>query len=450
MDIPIIFPGVPKKFETNQWIFPNLALVQLGTVLKMSGYRPIIINIPQNELLEVNYKFSFDDVSKYSIICISAYSFQLDVVRNFIKKIKSKDNIIIIGGALASTSPEEALEYCGADFAIEGEGDVALPKLVDFITKDTGELNSIENLWYKKNGKLKFTFKSYIKDLDSLPIIDFKIQNFREMYSKIYKKVSYAYFPLESSRGCYANCTFCSSKQIMGNWRKKSAERLIEELRLLKETYPGLFKLKNFGISYIDNTATANSRRILKFAKLKQEEGIEVPWSCMSRINEYKSENKEVLIEMAKSNNFVIFFGIEAGYNKGLLKINKKIDVQQIENTIKLCLQCNIPILDLSFIVGFPWESEIEIERTIDFAKKMKMLAPLRIKVNINYFILFKRTAIYEELRKEYENTLDFDKLNSRELIDRHWNKNVSKFEIIKKINEFNEFNKQFELTRPN
>jgi len=50
--ILVIFPEIPEKFESPQWIYPNLTLMQLGTILKTADYRPIILNMPQNKLLD--------------------------------------------------------------------------------------------------------------------------------------------------------------------------------------------------------------------------------------------------------------------------------------------------------------------------------------------------------------------------------------------------------------
>ncbi len=444
--ILVIFPEIPEKFESPQWIYPNLTLVQLGTILKTADYRPIILNMPQNKLLDLPNANSIEGLSEIPIACISAWSFQLNVVRDLINRLKEQGMTVIIGGALTSTSPEEAVLYCNADFAIEGEGDFALPKLIDFLLKGDRNLDTIENVWYQENDSLKFTYKSYIKNLDELPIPDFKIQNFDELYAKIFKKMKFASFPLESSRGCYANCSFCSSKLIMGNWRKKSAQRLVDELSALKQTYPNLFKRQNLGINYIDNTMTADTQRVLEFAKLKQEGNLDISWACMSRVNELVDKKREVITEMVKSGNKLLFFGIEAGYDEGLKRINKGITIEQVNNTVKLCLDCKVPILNLSFIVGFPWETSEDVDKTISYAKKLEQLAPTQIKTSISPFILFKRTQIYADLKKEYAQKQNLDDYTSLDLINEYWNKNIFKKVLLQKIREFNRSQKKIEL----
>ncbi len=443
--ILLIFPDIPKKFETTQWMYPNLALIQLGTILKNADYEPILLNIPQSKILDIPYTDILQNLSGISAACISAYSFQLNIVKKLIHTFKEHQIPVILGGALASTSPAEALQYCDADYAVEGEGDISLPRLLDFLLKGNIKIEEIGNLWYKNNGKLKFTFNMLIEDLDTLPILDFKLQNYEELFQKIFNKSEIAFFPLESSRGCYANCTFCSSKRIMGHWRKKSPERLLNEIFLLQEAYPRLFKHQNFGVIYIDNTATADPKRILKFAKLKRDADLTVFWTCMSRINEFLPNRTELISAMTESGNRSIFFGIEAGYNEGLKRIHKRITIEQIDKIVKLWIKYGLSILNLSFIVGFPWETMDEIEQTLNYAKALKQLSPNRIKVSISYFNLFKRTQLYEDLKKQYADELNLDELTSIDLIDRNWCK-VPKRAVLYKIHEFDEFNRRFDL----
>lgn len=433
----VIFPEIPARFESSQWIYPNYTLIQLGTILKDAGHDPVILNIPQSKMLGDHDPRFIDVLEKIPIACISAYSFQLNVVRDLVKRLKEKEMHVLLGGALASTSPEEALHFCHADYAIEGEGDVALPKLLEFIVEGKGTLDGIENVWYLRNGQLKFTFKSFIDNLDDLPLPDFTLQNYKEMYSKIFKKIAHTFFPLESSRGCYANCNFCSSKHIMGNWRKKTARRMLDELHLFRETYPRLFKRQNFGIIYVDNTATADPKRMLEFSRLKQEENLEIPWACMGRINEFVTSRKELIQEMVKSRNLMIFFGIEAGYDEGLREINKKITIEQINTAINLCLDAGLAMLNLSFIVGFPWETLEDIEKTIAYAKRLKQIAPNRIVTSISRFLLFKRTPIYETLKQEHAPELNLDELTSLDLIKRNWNEHVPDYALLQKVREF-------------
>lgn len=65
-------------------------------------------------------------------------------------------NATLVGGGPGINSDTKRLfRFAGLDYAIKGEGENALPKLVQAILKkDTGAIKNIEGIVYKQNGKL--------------------------------------------------------------------------------------------------------------------------------------------------------------------------------------------------------------------------------------------------------------------------------------------------------
>jgi radical SAM superfamily enzyme YgiQ (UPF0313 family) len=65
-----------------------------------------------------------------------------------------------------------------------------------------------------------------------------------------------------------------------------------------------------------------------------------------------------------------IFFGIESGDLESLAKIRKKMSLESIRAAVELVKARGIRCSGF-FMVGFPWEDEVLIERTAEFATSL-------------------------------------------------------------------------------
>ncbi|HOD37607.1 MAG TPA: radical SAM protein [Candidatus Marinimicrobia bacterium] len=137
--------------------------------------------------------------------------------------LKSK---IIVGGAAATIQPREFLEQ-GADFVIKGEGELALPRLLNELEKDQPSLAPIPNLvWRDKTGVIQENPVNFIEDLNSLPSADYQTPGTPTYY---YQKKPHAI--LITSRGCPHHCSFCCIHQTMGSrYRLRSVENVLNEM----------------------------------------------------------------------------------------------------------------------------------------------------------------------------------------------------------------------------
>jgi radical SAM superfamily enzyme YgiQ (UPF0313 family) len=66
----------------------------------------------------------------------------------------------------------------------------------------------------------------------------------------------------------------------------------------------------------------------------------------------------------------VLQFGTESANNKMLEAYNKMITTEQVEFTVKKCVEEDIFQIATTFILGGPFESRETVEESINFAKK--------------------------------------------------------------------------------
>ena len=137
------------------------------------------------------------------------------------------DITIIAGGAHASALPEETLSSTDLDIVAIGEGDRSLPEIV--LGK---ELAGIDGIAYKRDGCVRVNpRRGPITDLDSLPLPEWGLYDLNKYrISDVMARRSPAGW-LETSRGCPFNCCFCNHGVFGRNFRPKSPERVLREIR---------------------------------------------------------------------------------------------------------------------------------------------------------------------------------------------------------------------------
>jgi hypothetical protein len=129
---------------------------------------------------------------------------------------------IAAGGFLASRNPEESIEH-GADAAVAGDGEEAVPELINALRGD-GDLSRVTNLVYRgPDGSPVGPLRQRLFAVDDIqvPIPE--------------GDVSSMLIPYESMRGCPYKCAFCSYPLVSTKWRYKSAQKIIDDFRAIEE-----------------------------------------------------------------------------------------------------------------------------------------------------------------------------------------------------------------------
>ncbi|KXA99004.1 hypothetical protein AKJ42_03885, partial [candidate division MSBL1 archaeon SCGC-AAA261C02] len=229
------------------------------------------------------------------------------------------DCTTVIGGAHATSAAEEVLGECPhIDIAVRGEGEETLRELVS-----SKNLSSIKGITYREDGEIvENEDRKIIRDLDLLPFPAYHLLPMEK-----YKVGGIKYATMMTSRGCPFDCIFCSSSEICGKtWRAKSPERVLDQIRLLKEEYG------RREIEFLDDTFTLDNERARKICDLLIEGGLDVSWSCSSRVDTIDNSLAEKLKE---AGCHTVYMGIESGVQKILDKLKKGITLEQVKKAVR-------------------------------------------------------------------------------------------------------------------
>src|SRR5262249_27510085 len=141
------------------------------------------------------------------------------------------------------------------------------------------------------------------------------------------------------------------------NFRLKSTEKMIEDMRYLKKTYG----INNF--SLVHDMYTVNRKKVVEFCEALLDIDEDFLWSCSARTDGVDSE---LLALMAEAGCRGIFFGVETGSRRLQRVINKKLDLDKAWERIADAdrHQMNTAV---ALITAFPDEKREDLRDTIHY-----------------------------------------------------------------------------------
>ncbi|MBD3164418.1 radical SAM protein [Candidatus Woesearchaeota archaeon] len=390
-DILFVVPQFSyKTLDEASTRCPPLGIAILASVLEEKGYD---VEILDSFALGLDKKQITDYVvsENPTVIGISSVTANYPESIQLINSIKrvNPDIIIIYGGPHVTIMPETVIKFKSINYAVLGEAEETIVELLDFILKSKGQLGKIKGIAYRdNNGHVKINqARDFIKDINKLPMPAYHLLPMNHYRSYGWLDLGRKFCSMITSRGCPFQCTYCTSSNIFGyRWRYRSPEKVMEEIRLLYDKY----KVRH--IYFQDDEFTVNHDRVMKICDMIIDQKLDLVWECLTRVSHV---DEPLLRKMSEAGCRSILFGIECGYQEGIDKINKKITLKQAVDAVNLSKNYGISP-KVTFMMGFPWEGEKEIKKTIRFAKKLK--ADLTFFNTLNPY---PHTPIYYQIKKE-------------------------------------------------
>lgn len=372
MRITLIYPNISKverygsKIGESGGTQQPLGIAYLGAHLRTRGHDVMLIDAETERL-------GIDDIIGRirqfgARVCgISTTTIVFGHAVALAKAIK-RDNPaipIVVGGPHISGNPLDSMRHDCFDMGVFGEGEETLAELADAIEggRKMGELDAIDGVVYRKNNEIiKNAPRKYIADLDEVPFPARDLLPHLRHY--LPPPLNYRATPVATiitTRGCPYGCTFCDHNTFGRKYRMRGAENIVGEMKLL---------IGNYGVrefAFVDDTFNINDNRLDKLFGLMRDNNINLPWTCMARIN---TTSLEQLRAMKQAGCWHISFGIESG-NPDIVKlIQKGIDLEYAAKVMGWCKSLGIYTKGF-FIIGHPGETKETIEDTMRYALKV-------------------------------------------------------------------------------
>lgn len=288
------------------------------------------------------------------IIGYTATSPTFPIVKK-ISKIFQGKKLQIIGGAYSTVAPQDVLGFL--DIAVISEGEETLLEIIN-----GKPLKGINGIAFIDNGELVFTApRHYRKNIDSFPFPSWHLIDFDLYKSSIHRNYGSRSAPILTSRGCYYDCHYCSTKLVNGKKvRYRSIQNVEDEIEMLKNDY----NIEHINIW--DDTFTLNKKRLKLLSSVLKKSLL--TYSCNTRPDVFGDEEAYLLAESGCTN---VFFGVESGNRAILSYYGRSIPLEKIRKAFKSCNKYHLNST-ASFIIGSPLETKETLYETLEFAKKLK------------------------------------------------------------------------------
>ncbi len=377
---------VGRRTRENM-VWPQVSLAQMAALL-VPNYKVKIIDANAERMGWVEFA---NEISKYQpkyyFTQMTAPTLENDMYGCFLAKARGA--VTIAFGTHVTPIPVETMRpYPALDFALIGEPDLAIVDLLDHMEHKVDQRNDLINKLiadhdrnykpaFNEDGTVNFREikglawrdgekivvnapRPFIKDLNDLPI---PLHDQLPYKKYIMPMIKGPFTFIVSSRGCTAGCIYCI-KHVSYQYsvRIREPEKIMDELWVLK-------KLGINNVHMYADLFTASREQVVGLCKLMIESGINMKWTCNSRVDYVDEEELQL---MSKAGCHLISWGIESGSEQVLKHARKGAYPDKALRALTWARAAGIKNWGY-FIIGLPTETEETIQQTIKFSKSLPL-----------------------------------------------------------------------------
>lgn len=386
------------KLDEKQWKnktpYPPLGTLYAASYLRHNGYR---VGLFDTNLLEspktiepylkfyqpkvlVLYDDGFNYLTKMCLTSMREAAFEM------IRIAKNQYCKVIVCSS-DSTDHYEKYLNAGADFIIQGEGEITLRALVDALKNDDNPFN-IQGIIFKEDSKtVKNPKRPVLIDLDELPLPAWDLVDM-DTYKAVWDSGNNPFtLNIATTRGCPFKCNWCA-KPIYGNrYNSHSPEYITRHIKHLTETY----NVKRFWMC--DDIFGLKPNWVQEFNTELKKEALSISYYIQSRVDLLLKE--DTIDALAESGLEEVWVGAESGSQTILDAMDKGTTVSQIYKATRLLKAKKVRV---AFFIQFGYldETKDDIAKTITMIKE---LVPDNLGISVSYPL--PGTKFYDKVKDD-------------------------------------------------
>lgn len=286
----------------------------------------------------------------------SGQAFFLPEIKTLIGRLRQhSDAPVVLGGIGFSVSPVAALDFCGADFGIAGEGEMAFRELLTALERRAG-FETVPNLIYRDGDTIRRNRNEPV-NLAELPA---RRRAFVD--NALYFRTG-GQAGLETKRGCPMHCIYCADPVSKGR-----ATRLMPPARVAAE----LASLLAQGIDHFhtcDSEFNLPRHHALGVGRAIVDAGLgdTIRWYAYCAPAPFDGEMAALFKRAGCAG---IDFGADSGCDEMLRRLGRHFTTDDLARTAELCRRHGIPFM-YDLLIGGPGETRATVRRTIDFMRRV-------------------------------------------------------------------------------
>jgi radical SAM superfamily enzyme YgiQ (UPF0313 family) len=370
MKLLLVQPLHPASFFSHAWYHPLLrkftrTLVAPYELAVLAALTPDSwdVTIRDEGVREVDWSADAD----CDCVGITGMSHQKDRILYLLSEFKRRNPRIrtVLGGPAVTSDPQA---FAGkADVIFIGDAERTWPRFcADF---DAGKAESV----YRDQG---------FPPLELMPLPRWDLVSARD----------YAYFPIQTQRGCPFDCDFCDVTARNGREvRIKPVARVLREWNHLRA-------IKAEGIFFVDDNFFGKPAYTQELVTALHEESRKHGWvtASITQASCNIGDNKHLLVRMRECGFHLLFLGIETPSREALKEAGKTINLagslsERIRNIQKAGI---VPFAGM--ITGFDSDDPSIFDRQFQFLQEEAI--PLAL---LSTLVAFPNTRLHRRMKDE-------------------------------------------------
>lgn len=351
--VVLVEPRSPDLHIFSLFALPRLGVVLLGTLLRDLGFDVKV-------WVEVVAPFPADAFDGADLVGFSAITPTAPRAFALADEVRARGIPVVLGGPHTTHRPDEGLEH--ADWVIRGEAEASLPALLQALSLPEEQrreaLGAVAGLSWRVDGRIVHNpLAPFEPDLDRWPDPDLSIvEGFRTPRSLRNRRL----VPIQTSRGCPFDCSFCSVTTTFGRqMRYRAVDRVVAEMARHDLAHTHFF-------FYDDNFAASPARTRALLAGMAKLPG-RPQFSAQVRAD--VARDPALVKEMADAGCSAVYIGLESVNPASLQAMDKRQDIGNVSAWLDVIVRNGIRIHGM-FIFGSETDDADTVSRTVAFARR--------------------------------------------------------------------------------
>ncbi len=260
---------------------------------------------------------------------------------------------IVVGGAGFSVAPTAVMKATGADYGVQGDGEQALPQLLQALY-GKAELADIPGLLWRADGRIHNSAPTWPPIANQPGLRRDTVDN--PLYFQRGGQLG-----LETKRGCDRRCIYCADPFSKGRkLRTRSPAAVADEIENLLDHGCDVYHICDSEFNVPQEHACAVCQEFISRGL-----GEKIRWYAYLAPAPFSRQLAEL---MRQAGCRGIDFGADSGNDEMLARLGRDFATEQILQAVRWCRECDMAVM-LDLLIGGPGESQHSATESVAMAK---------------------------------------------------------------------------------
>lgn len=327
---------------------------------------------------------------KPDVIGLSAMTYEAGCMHELARALKRAlpDAVVVCGGPHPSVAAADVLADAAVDFVVRGEGEMTFLELLDGLEAGRADWEGCQGLSWRRAGEVVHEpDRPPPAKLDELPFPAWDLVDHGKYHTVPRGGVIYAhkeFATMFSSRACPWRCTYCHNSYGKA-FRERSAEHVLAEIDLLVTRY-GVKELV-----FMDDIFNFRPERAKAIARGLIERDYKL---ALTFPNGFRGDilDEELVDLLVQAGMYRCMVAVESAVPRIQKVMRKNLKIDKVQRIVDYIAAKGVMVHG-AFMLGFPSETEQEMQATIDWAARSSFHTAAFFRV-----IPFKGTELFQQV----------------------------------------------------